>query len=578
MNYQQNYQKWITAPALDEASRAEISALDEQEKEFRFYAPLAFGTAGLRGKMGAGLNAMNVYTVAWATQGLARFLLEQGPAEPCVVIGRDSRNHSLDFARTAAQVLAANGIRVLFFDDIRPTPVLSFAVRRLRAAGGINVTASHNPKEYNGYKVYWSDGAQISLEQAERISEILSGIDLFDDVRQCDFEQALSDGRIRMIGAEVDEAYLEAVQREQVNPQAVRDAADTLKIVYTPLHGTGYRLVPEILCRIGLKHIYPVEEQMRPDGDFPTAPFPNPELPEVFALGLQKADEFGSDLIIANDPDADRLGIMARGKDGFEVLTGNQTGALLLDYIITSLAGQGRMPDRPYAVKTIVTSELAAAICASGGVTLYNVLTGFKFIGEVIGEHERTGDGSFLFGYEESYGYLKGTHARDKDAVVASMLVAEMAAYYHAKGMTLCDALDALYARFGQYREQTVNVYMEGLDGIARMKALMERLRGAPPADFDGQRVVEVRDYLAGTVTDVATGAQSPTGLPTSDVLYYKTDRDNVVVIRPSGTEPKVKVYLLLHADTAAQAEQMIAKFRGIVDSWTAQPADAAAK
>ena len=569
MDYQKNYEKWMNSESVDDAAKQELAALSEEEKEFRFYAPLSFGTAGLRGKMGAGLNAMNRYTVAWATQGFARFILNEGGAQQGVVVGRDSRNNSDLFAEVTACVLAANGIKVYFFDGIRPTPVLSFAVRQLGAFGGVNITASHNPKEYNGYKVYYRDGAQISLSQAQAVSANISAADIFDDVKTCDFDQAVTEGRIQMIGEEIDEQFLCAVMREQVNPQAVASAADELKIVYTPLHGTGYRLVPEVLRRIGIKHLYPVEEQMIPDGNFPTAAFPNPELPEVFALGIKKAEQVNSDLIIANDPDADRLGVMARGKHGFEVLTGNQTGALLLDYIITSLKETGKMPDYPYAVKTIVTSEIATAICRAGGVKLHNVLTGFKFIGEVIGAYEKDGYGTFLFGYEESYGYLKGTHARDKDAVVASMLVCEMAAYYHNKGMTLCDALEALYETYGYYREKTMNLYMEGLDGLARMDALMERLRNAPPKDFAGDPVAEIRDYRAGTVTELADGTVSSTGLPSSNVLYYRTENDNVVVIRPSGTEPKIKVYFLLHADSIANADAKIEEYQKTVDSWT---------
>lgn len=569
MNYKQNYEKWMNSPKVDEATKAELAALSEEEKELRFYAPLSFGTAGLRGKMGAGLGNMNTYTVAWATQGFARYILESGGKDEGVVISCDSRNNSMLFARTAAEVLAANGIKVYFFDGIRPTPVLSFAVRELSAVGGINITASHNPKQYNGYKVYWSDGAQISLSQAETISSNITSADIFDDVKTCDFDSAVSEGKIEMIGPEIDGKFLAAVKSQQVYPDAVKKAADDLRIVYTPLHGAGYKLVPEVLRQIGIRHLYTVDEQMIPDGDFPTASFPNPELPEVFELGIKKATEADSDLIIASDPDADRMGVMARGKNGFEVLTGNQTGVLLLDYIITALKEQGIMPPEPYAVKTIVTSEMAAAVCKANGITLHNVLTGFKFIGEVIGNYERKGSGDFLFGYEESYGYLKGTHARDKDAVVACMLVAEMAAFYHNKGMTLCDAMNALYEKYGCYREKTLNIYMEGLDGLARMKALMDSLREEPPTAFAGEAVCEVRDYLSGVVTDLVSGEKSGTGLPSSNVLYYRTEKDNVVVIRPSGTEPKIKVYLLLHADTVEAADALLCEVQKTVDSWT---------
>ena len=550
------YEKWMSSDAVDEATKEEIASLDEKEREFRFFAPLSFGTAGLRGKMYAGLNAMNVYTVARATQGFASYINGTGE-KGGVAVCRDSRNNSELFARTAAEVLAANGIKVWFFDGIRPTPVLSFAVRHLHAAGGINITASHNPKEYNGYKVYWSDGAQISLEQAEEISGEIEKTDIFTGVRRTDFDEAVKSGMISMIGEEIDRAFLDAIKEQRVNPEALKSAADALKIVYTPLNGTGYILVPQVLREIGVKNLYTVDEQMTPDGNFPTVPFPNPELPEVFEIGIKKAEALGSDLIIATDPDADRVGVMARGKNGFEVLTGNQTGVLLLDYIFASLTERGLMPEGAYAVKTIVTSEMAQAVCDRYGVRLYNVLTGFKFIGGVVEEHEEKGDGTFLFGYEESYGYLKGTHARDKDAVVASMLIAEMAAYYYNKGMTLIDAMNALYEKYGYYRERTDNIYMEGLDGLERMAALMDGLRADPPVSFGGEAVTEVRDYRAGTVTRLGSDKAEPTGLPTSNVLYYRTAKGNSVILRPSGTEPKIKVYLLLHAYDAESADAL---------------------
>ncbi|MCI8590066.1 MAG: phospho-sugar mutase [Clostridiales bacterium] len=570
MNYQQNYDKWIKSEKVDQATKEILAHYTEEEKEFRFFAPLSFGTAGLRGTMAPGINGMNAYTVAWATQGFARYILKEGVGDKGIVVGRDSRNNSDLFAKIACEVLAANGIKVYAFDDIRPTPVLSFAVRFLGAAGGINITASHNPKQYNGYKVYWSDGAQISLEQAETISDFIGQTDIFDDVKSSPFEEAVQSGTITMVGPEIDENFLTAVLGERILPEPLAKAADTLKIVYTPLNGAGYRLVPEALRRMGLTHLYTVDEQMTPDGNFPTVPFPNPELPEVFALGIKMAEQINSDLIIANDPDADRLGVMARGKNGFEVLTGNQTGALLLDYIITAYKETRGLPEESYAIKTIVTSELASAICQQNGVTLHNVLTGFKFIGEVINHYQKKGHGSFLFGYEESYGYLKGTHALDKDAVVASVLVCDMAAYYRAKGMTLCDALAALYQKYGFYRELTENIYMEGLDGLARMKALMDDMRAHPPTHFDGDTVTEIRDYRTGLITNLATGETAPTGLPESNVLYYRTDNDNVVVIRPSGTEPKIKVYLLLHANEPTEAEEKLAAYQKVVKSWTA--------
>ncbi len=569
MGYTENFEKWMMSDKVDEKTKAELAALSEEEKKYRFFSPLSFGTAGLRGTMNAGLYAMNTYTVAWATQGFANLVLDSDGADSGIVVCRDSRNNSDAFACITARVLAANGIKVYYFDGIRPTPVLSFAVRELSAIGGINITASHNPKEYNGYKVYWEDGAQITLEQAKTVSEYIEKTDIFEGVKLCDFDEAVKAGKIVYIGEEIDEKFISRVMSERVDADAIKNVADDLKIVYTPLNGTGYRLVPEVLRRSGLKNLYTVDEQMTPNGDFPTTPFPNPELAEVFERGIALAHEVESDLIIATDPDADRMGAMARGKNGFEVISGNQMGALLLDYIITAFEEAGDVPPEPYAVKTIVSSEMVSAICEKNHVKLYNVLTGFKFIGGVIEEHERSGRGTFLFGYEESYGYLKGTHARDKDAVVATMLVCEMAAYYRAKGMTLIDAMNALYEKYGCYREKTDNIYMKGLDGLEKMKALMDDLRAAPPKEFDGEKVVEVRDYLTGEVKDLVSGKISETGLPSSNVLYYKTEGDNVVVIRPSGTEPKIKVYLLLHADSVEAADKKIENYSEVVSEWT---------
>lgn len=569
MGYTENFEKWMMSDKVDEKTKAEIASLSEEDKKYRFFSALSFGTAGLRGTMNAGLYAMNTYTVAWATQGYANLVIDSDGQDRGVVVCRDSRNNSDAFACITARVLAANGIKVYYFDGIRPTPVLSFAIRELGATGGINITASHNPKEYNGYKVYWEDGAQITLDQAKTVSEYIEKTDIFDGVKLCDFDEAVNAGKIIYIGKEIDEKYISRVMSEMVDPVAIKKAGEDLKIVYTPLNGTGYKLIPETLRRCGLKNLYTVDEQMTPDGNFPTTPFPNPELADVFERGIALAHEVESDLIIATDPDADRMGAMARGKNGFEVITGNQMGALLLDYIITAFNEKGNMPPEPYAVKTIVSSEMVSAICKKNHVKLYNVLTGFKFIGGVIEEHEKTGHGTFLFGYEESYGYLKGTHARDKDAVVATVLVCEMAAYYRAKGMTLIDAMNALYEKYGCYREKTENIYMRGLDGLEKMKALMDELRAAPPVGFDGERVTEIRDYLTGEVKELSTGKISKTGLPSSNVLYYKTENDNVVVIRPSGTEPKIKVYLLLHSESVEAADKKIENYSKTVSEWT---------
>ena len=569
MNYQVVYEKWLASDALSEAEKEELRSIEtnEDEKKIRFCGSLSFGTAGLRGVMKVGLNAMNRHTVAHATQGLAALILQEGRAADGVAIAYDSRNNSELFAKTSACVLAANGITAYLFDALRPTPELSFALRELKCVAGINVTASHNPKQYNGYKVYWEDGAQLPPEHAATVSSEINKLDVFSDIRTMDYDTALAEGKIVLIGSEIDEKYLQAVQAQTVNPSAVKDVADTLKIVYSPLHGTGHILVPEIMRRIGLKHLYTVDEQMVIDGNFPTVAKPNPEYPEVFELGISLANRVGSDLIVATDPDADRVGVMTRTKDGsFQTITGNQMGALLLDYIITAYKETNTMPDEPYAVKSIVSSEMATRICRANGVQMFNVLTGFKFIGEVIKNHEIAGHGSFLFGFEESYGYLKGTHARDKDAVVASMLICEMTAYYRAKGMTLSDALDALFERYGYCFEANRELYMEGVDGNERMAALMNGLRENPPATFGDFKVTLVGDYLTQTITE--NGVARPTGLPSSNVLYYELENGDVVVVRPSGTEPKVKFYYLLRAKDQTDAESKMEIYLKTIDAY----------
>ena len=560
--YLKHYNHWLASDALSEEEKAELRAIanDQKEIELRFTSGLSFGTAGLRGVMKTGRNAMNRHTVAHATQGLASLILSEGRQADGVAIAYDSRNQSSLFAKTAACVLAGNGIRAYLFDDLRPTPELSFALRELGCVAGINITASHNPKEYNGYKAYWEDGAQLPPEHADAVYAEICRLDIFRDVKKASFEEALADGRIVLIGSEMDEKYLAAVQEQAVNTSAVRQVADSLKIVYSPLHGTGHKLVPDILRRIGLKHLYTVDEQMVIDGNFPTVKKPNPEYPDVFDLGIALANRVESDLIIATDPDADRVGVMTRTPDGsFTTITGNQMGALLVDYIITAYRETNTMPDHPYVVKSIVTSELAEKICVANGVKMHNVLTGFKFIGEVIKNYEKTKDGSFLFGFEESYGYLKGTYARDKDAVVATMLICEMTAFYKARGMTLCDAREALWKKYGFCYESNVEIYLDGLDGAARMKALMSALRENPPADFDGVKVCQIRDYLTGSILE--DGKTSPTGLPSSNVLYYRLENNDVIVARPSGTEPKIKFYYLLQATDASAAKAKLSRY-----------------
>lgn len=563
--YLENYQRWLTCPVLTDEERRELEAIknDSDEIKIRFSSSLTFGTAGLRGTMKVGMNAMNVYTVAQATQGLANLIVKENRAADGVVIAYDSRNNSELFAKVSAEVLAAAGIPVYIFDELRPTPELSFAIRELGCVAGINITASHNPKQYNGYKAYWEDGAQLPPEHANTVYAEICKTDIFNDVKKLDFNEGVKSGKITIVGRELDEKYLAKVEEQLVNPNAVKAVADDLKIVYTPLHGTGHKLVPEILKRIGLKHLYRVEEQFVIDGNFPTVEKPNPEYANVFTRGIEIANEVGSSLVIATDPDADRVGVMARAKSGeFRTITGNQMGALLLDYIITAYEETNTMPPMPYAVKSLVSTELATKICDAHNIEMFNVLTGFKFIGEVIKNHEKSGEGSYIFGFEESYGYLKGTYARDKDAVVAAMLICEMTAYYYAKGMTLCDALDGLFERYGFCKEFNVEIYMEGVDGPARMAALMDGMRSATPSELGGVKVVTFGDYQAQTFLDIASGEKTSTGLPKSNMLCFKLENGDVVIARPSGTEPKVKFYFLVIAKNENEADERISAYR----------------
>ena len=560
-DYLCEYKRWKENKSLENDVKEALVKMEGNDDEIKmwFSSDISFGTAGLRGVMTAGTNAMNVYTVGRATQGIANLINSIGKNERGVAIAYDCRNNSERFAKVSAEVLAANGVKAYIFESLRPTPVLSFALRELNCIAGINITASHNPAKYNGYKAYWEDGAQLASEEANTVADYMKRTDIFDDVKRTDFDSAVAEGKIVVIGRDIDEKYLENVKKQAINPELFDKVADTLKIVYTPLHGTGRVLVPEIMKECGLRYLYTVDSQMEPNGDFPGTPNPNPEFPEVFEEGIKLAEEVKSDLIIATDPDADRVGIMARNKEGeFKTLTGNQVGSLLLDYIITAYKEKGIELKHPYAVKTIVSTELATKICKENGVVLHNVLTGFKFIGEVIKNYEAKGYGDFLLGFEESYGYLKGTYARDKDAVVATMLICEMAAYYMQKGMTLYDALIALYEKYGYYFEGVQSIYMEGVDGKAKMDAFMENLRKNPLEALGGLKVVSVRDYKAGTITDVESGKTEPTGLPSSNVLYYENSNGDVVVVRPSGTEPKLKLYYLVNGATAEKANAAI--------------------
>ncbi len=564
-NALKNYEKWLAYENLDAETRRELEEIkgNEDEIALRFFGNLEFGTAGLRGVMSAGIARMNVYTVAHATQGLASLINSEGMAERGVCVAHDSRINSRLFAETTAEVLAANGIKVYIFDGLRPTPELSFALRYLNCIAGVNITASHNTKEYNGYKAYWEDGAQLPPDHAATVSSYINSIDIFCDVKHTSYDEAVKSGLIKIIGDEIDDAFLSNVEAERVCPPGFDMVKDTLKIVYTPIHGAGYKLVPRVLSDIGLKNIVIVEEQKEPDGYFPTVAKPNPELADVFSIGIEYAERIGSDLVLATDPDCDRVGVMSRSKSGkFERISGNEMGALLLDFILSALRDTCGIPKDAYAVKTIVSSEMAAKIASEFGIEMFNVLTGFKFIGEVIKNHEAQGVGTYILGFEESYGYLKGTYARDKDAVCASMLIGEMTAYYKAKGMTLCDAKEDLFARYGFFGEYTENVDMEGLDGIARRARITANLRENVPETIGGKKVAVIGDYKTGIVRNVKTGEEESTNLPSSDVLRYVMEDGDVVILRPSGTEPKIKIYFLSSAETKEALSEKIAAFK----------------
>ncbi len=566
MNYNAEYKRWLDSDALTAEEREELLSIgaDEEKKQLRFSEPMGFGTAGLRSTMYMGIGCMNRFTVAQTTRGIAALIKIAGGEDRGVAIAYDSRNHSKEFATTAASVLASAGIKVYIFGSLRPTPELSFAVRYFGALAGINITASHNPKEYNGYKAYWEDGAQINPEQAKIVSDKRSEFDVLDMSGADEFEKHVALGTVTVLDEAFDEHYIEAVLATAINPDLVREVADELKVVYSPLHGAGYRLVPEVFSRIGLKHLYPVASQMVPNGDFPTVKKPNPEYSDVFEDGIRIANEVGSDLVIATDPDSDRVGVMARSESGeFITVSGNQMGALLLDYVIEQKRALGKLDGDAFAVKSIVSTDMAYRIAEVQGVKLYDVYTRFKFIGEVIKDYEAKGkESSFLLGFEESYGYLLGSYARDKDAVEASMMILEMTAYYKKRGMTLIDALDALYARYGTYGEATVDIYMEGLDGIEKRKAVMSSLRNNIPTYFGGYAVVEARDYKSGVIKYIGTGKTESTGYAPSDVLYYVLECGDKMVIRPSGTEPKIKVYALAHSNSKEELQAKLAAYR----------------
>ena len=566
LNYMNEYEKWLHSGALtaDEVQELQSIAGDEKEIESRFYGPLEFGTAGLRGTMKVGLHQMNVYVIRWATQGFANVICAEGEdaKKRGVAICMDCRHHSMEFARAAAEVCAANGIHVRIFESLRPTPELSFAVREYGCQAGINVTASHNPKEYNGYKVYWEDGAQLPPHHAAAIATELEKIDIFTGVKRMDFDEAVKAGLIETMGDETDRKFMANVMDMVNDYDSVAKVADTFQVVYTPFHGCGYKLVPEALTRLGIRHLHCVPEQMVIDGDFPTVVSPNPENPEGFYLAIALADKVKADFIVGTDPDSDRVGIMVRNKEGkFQPVSGNQTGVLLSDYLYGAMKRSGKLPENPVMLKTIVTTEMARKVAEAHGVTCYDTFTGFKFMAEKKNQLESAGQGKVVFSYEESYGYMLGDYVRDKDAVTASLLLTEMAAWYATQGMTLYDALDVLYRKYGWYGEKTHNLVMPGLDGLEKMANLMKSLRQNPPAVISGVAVARRKDYTDGSVVDCATGAVSEMELKGSNVLRYELADGTTILVRPSGTEPKIKVYILTQGKDATERDANIEKY-----------------
>jgi len=570
MTYQQEYEKWLHSGVLTEEELSELRGLDETEKENRFYGPLEFGTAGLRGTMCVGLHNMNVYVIRWATQGFANVIAAQGEEAKRrgVALCMDCRHHSMEFARAAAEVCAANGIHVRIFESLRPTPELSFAVREYGCQAGINVTASHNPKEYNGYKVYWADGAQLPPQHAAAIAAELEKIDIFTGIRRMDFDEAVKAGMIETMGEETDRRFMSHVLAMINDRASVAQVADTFQVVYTPFHGCGYQLVPEALRALGIKHLWCVPEQMKIDGGFPTVASPNPENPEGFYLAVDLANAHGADFIVGTDPDSDRVGLMVRDPKGdFVPLTGNQTGVLLAEYLIGALKRSGRMPASPVLLKTIVTTEMARKVAESNGVACYDTFTGFKFMAEKKGQLENAGEGKVIMSYEESYGYMLGDYVRDKDAVTASLLLTEMAAWYACRGMTLYDAMQALYEKYGWYGEKTHNLVMPGLDGLTKMTALMKSFRADPPREIAGVKVVRRKDYADGTVVDCENGTTGTMELSGSNVLRYELADGTHILVRPSGTEPKIKIYVLTIGADSAGRDANLAKYTRWVDA-----------
>lgn len=570
MDYLEKYEFWLASEAFDDETKAELEAIrgDEKEIKERFYKDLEFGTGGLRGIIGAGTNRMNKYTVGKATQGLASYILKNNPdgAKMGVAIAYDSRNMSPEFAERAALVLNANGIKSYIFDELRPTPELSYAVRSLGCTAGIVVTASHNPPEYNGYKVYWADGAQVVAPKDRGIIEEVNAVADFADIKTIDKEEAVKAGLFNVIGSDIDDGFVNAVLEQAVRPEEVKKAEDMV-IVYTPLHGTGNKPVRRVLKEAGFKNVFVVPQQELPDKNFSTVGYPNPEDPKAFTLAIELAKEKNADIVVGTDPDADRIGVVIKDKDGgYSVMTGNMTGALLTEYVLGGRKEKGRLPKNAAVIKTIVTTEMVRAIAENYDAQLIEVLTGFKYIGEKIKQFEEDNSRTFVFGFEESYGCLSGTYARDKDAVGAAMLVCEMAAYYKNRGMTLYDALNELYEKYGVYREGVKSVTLKGIDGAEQIQKIMAYLRANTPIEFAGHRTIWKKDYKTKAFVNIATGETEESTLPVSDVLYYNLEDGAWLCVRPSGTEPKIKFYMGVRGISVKEAERKVEAMENAVD------------
>ena len=573
-DYMKIYEQWLADPYFDEDTKNELRAIagDENEIRERFYMDLEFGTAGLRGIIGAGINRMNIYTVRRATQGLANYIKKQGGEEKGVAIAFDSRRMSPEFAMEAAMTLAANGIKAYKFESLRPTPELSFAVRELGCIAGINITASHNPPEYNGYKVYWEDGAQFTPPHDKGVLEEVLAIEDLSTVKTTSEEEALRSGKFQVIGKEIDDKYIENVKAQVVNQDAIDRMQKDITIIYTPLHGTGNIPARRVMKELGFENVYVVPEQELPDGNFPTVSYPNPEAEEAFTLGLKLAREKNADLVLATDPDADRLGVYVKdAKTGeYHPLTGNMSGSLLCDYVLSQKQAKGQIPADGQVIKSIVTTNLVNAVAEHYGCELVEVLTGFKYIGQQILKEEQTGKGTYMFGMEESYGCLIGTYARDKDAISATAALCEAAAYYKEKGMTLWDAMVAMYEKYGYYKDTVKSIGLKGIEGLAKIQEIMENFRQEPPKTLGGYTVTAARDYKAGTIMDMASGAVRPTGLPSANVLYYEMNDGAWLCVRPSGTEPKIKFYYGVKGasmeDADASSEKMGAELTELVN------------